>query len=216
MTAKIHKKILKKQLPADVENAFVNIANAIIDPSKNKMSICLVAGSKHNEGATFVSLNIARTLARQIGGRILWTDIHFQSEILRSSVSSEDSDSKVQSQYCGIDHSGIENLDLFLSDQWLGKPSEAVKISQIQHFFDHVSGDYDYIIWDGKPINLYPDSRAFAAIADSVLLVAQAHKTRREVIQKAKDSIVQRNGNFLGIVLNKRRFFIPNFIYRLL
>ena len=48
---------------------------------------------------------------------------------------------------------------------------------------------------------------------DGVVLVLEAEKTRWQVADKARESIENHGGKVLGVVLNKRRYYIPDFIY---
>jgi Mrp family chromosome partitioning ATPase len=49
---------------------------------------------------------------------------------------------------------------------------------------------------------------------DGVIFVVEAEKTRWPVALAAKEKIVSHGGNILGMVFNKRRFYIPEFVYR--
>jgi len=49
---------------------------------------------------------------------------------------------------------------------------------------------------------------------DGVVVVVEAEKTRWQVVENLKQKIENRGGNILGIVFNKRRFYIPDSIYR--
>jgi len=42
----------------------------------------------------------------------------------------------------------------------------------------------------------------------------EAERTRWEVAENARKSIKSGNGNVLGVVLNKRRYHIPNWLYK--
>jgi Mrp family chromosome partitioning ATPase len=48
---------------------------------------------------------------------------------------------------------------------------------------------------------------------DGVVLVVEAEKTRWPVAETVRDKIKNSGGNILGIVLNKRRYYIPDWIY---
>lgn len=52
--------------------------------------------------------------------------------------------------------------------------------------------------------------------ADGIFLVIRAEGTRPAVIVHAKTLVEQAGGRFLGAVLNRRRNYIPGFLYRLL
>jgi protein-tyrosine kinase len=47
-----------------------------------------------------------------------------------------------------------------------------------------------------------------------VVLVVQSGKTKREVVQRSLDMIAQFDGDVLGVVLNRKKYYIPDFIYR--
>jgi len=49
---------------------------------------------------------------------------------------------------------------------------------------------------------------------DGVVLVVEAEKTRWQVVESLKEKIENSGGNILGMVFNKRRFYIPENIYR--
>jgi Mrp family chromosome partitioning ATPase len=49
---------------------------------------------------------------------------------------------------------------------------------------------------------------------DGVVLVVEAEKTRWPVAENVRDKIKGSGGNILGIVLNKRRYYIPEWVYK--
>jgi Mrp family chromosome partitioning ATPase len=55
-----------------------------------------------------------------------------------------------------------------------------------------------------------------AALMDGVVLVVEAEKTRWEVANKVREALVQADANVLGVILNKRRFHIPEWLYKTL
>jgi hypothetical protein len=49
---------------------------------------------------------------------------------------------------------------------------------------------------------------------DTTLLVVEAERTRSVVAQNLRDRVLDVGGAIGGVVLNKQRYYIPNFIYR--
>jgi Mrp family chromosome partitioning ATPase len=47
-----------------------------------------------------------------------------------------------------------------------------------------------------------------------VILVVESGKTRRQVALTAKRKLEGAGGKILGVVLNKRRYYIPEFVYK--
>jgi Mrp family chromosome partitioning ATPase len=45
-------------------------------------------------------------------------------------------------------------------------------------------------------------------------MVVEAERTRSPIVDQARRSIESNGGRMLGVVLNKRRFHIPRFLYQ--
>ncbi len=72
---------------------------------------------------------------------------------------------------------------------------------------------FDLVVIDSSPATTSPDSIAMTRFADGVVLVLEAEKTRWQVATTVKERIVKNGGNVLGVIFNKRRFYIPESIY---
>ena len=79
---------------------------------------------------------------------------------------------------------------------------------------DAVASRYDWIVIDGPPVLESPDAATLGAVADGVVVVVQAGRTKRPVLTRSVDLMNRAGGRVLGIVLNRRRMEIPEFIYR--
>jgi len=53
-----------------------------------------------------------------------------------------------------------------------------------------------------------------ASSVDGVVVVVEAGQSRREEITNAQRTIEQAGGKFLGFVLNKRRYPVPEWLYK--
>jgi Mrp family chromosome partitioning ATPase len=73
---------------------------------------------------------------------------------------------------------------------------------------------YDTIVIDAPPVVLSPETPPIAPFADGVIMVVLCGKTKRETVQRSINLIEQFNGRVLGVVLNRKRYYIPDFIYR--
>ena len=47
-----------------------------------------------------------------------------------------------------------------------------------------------------------------------MVLVLEAGKTRKQVAVRAKQELEEAGGKLLGVVLNRRKFYIPEWIYK--
>jgi len=84
----------------------------------------------------------------------------------------------------------------------------------VRAFFTTVSAQFDWVIVDGAPVLESPESVDLAPLADGVILVIRSGKTKRPVVVRAVDLLRKSGARVMGSVLNRRRFEIPDFIYR--
>lgn len=75
---------------------------------------------------------------------------------------------------------------------------------------------YDVVIWDLMPIDAAPNSAAICKHTEGVVLVLHAGKTRWHSAKHTINALKFSGANILGVVLNKKKVYIPRWIYRLL
>jgi hypothetical protein len=75
---------------------------------------------------------------------------------------------------------------------------------------------YTKIIWDVPPLPSSPVSAMLARVADGVILVAQAGRTRWQTMKYCQEQVRHAGGQVLGVILNRKKSYIPNWLYRLL
>jgi Mrp family chromosome partitioning ATPase len=73
---------------------------------------------------------------------------------------------------------------------------------------------FDYVILDAPPVPAFPECLVLCAKVDGVVLVVESGKTRRQVALRARKQVEEVGGKVLGVVLNKRKYYIPEWIYR--
>lgn len=88
------------------------------------------------------------------------------------------------------------------------------EIVAFQRMMDVMRDQFDYIIVDAPPAHGFPETLAMASKVDGVILVIESGSTRQQVASKAKQRLESMGGKVLGVVLNKRRYHIPDFIYK--
>jgi len=73
---------------------------------------------------------------------------------------------------------------------------------------------FDLILIDSSSDANMLESIAFSCNVDGVVMVLEAGKTRRHVAESLKKKIQASGGLVLGVVLNKRRYYIPDVLYK--
>jgi Mrp family chromosome partitioning ATPase len=72
---------------------------------------------------------------------------------------------------------------------------------------------FDYVVFDGDSAMASSEAVILAKQFDGVVFVVECEKTKWEVLELAKEKITNVGGNILGVVLNRRRFYIPRGLY---
>jgi Mrp family chromosome partitioning ATPase len=73
---------------------------------------------------------------------------------------------------------------------------------------------FDNILIDCRSLHNASDAAVLASSVDGVVVVVEAGQSRREEIINAQRTIEQAGGKFLGFVLNKRRYPVPEWLYK--
>lgn len=93
-----------------------------------------------------------------------------------------------------------------------GRPNP-LKNDALQALLHQLKDHYDFVIMDGHSQIGSSDGPLLASVFDGAVLVVECEKTKWEVVQEASKKIALLGGQPLGIVLNKRRFYIPELLY---
>ena len=73
---------------------------------------------------------------------------------------------------------------------------------------------FDNILIDCRSLRVSSEAAVLSASVDGVAVVVAAGQTRRDEILNAQRTIENAGGKFLGFVLNKRRYPVPEWLYR--
>lgn len=73
---------------------------------------------------------------------------------------------------------------------------------------------FDNILIDCRSLKSSTDAAVLAGSVDGVVIVVDAGESRNDEILNAQRTIEAAGGNFLGFVLNKRRYPVPEWLYK--
>lgn len=79
---------------------------------------------------------------------------------------------------------------------------------------DALRVSFDNILIDCRSLKASSEAAVLAASVDGVVVVVKAGQTRRDEILNTQRTIETAGGKFLGFVLNKRRYPVPEWLYR--
>jgi len=74
--------------------------------------------------------------------------------------------------------------------------------------------EFEYAVIHGPPAGSSSEASLLGRLTDGIVLVLQAHSTRRATARKIKQALEAEEVNVLGTVLSERTFPIPTGLYR--
>ena len=74
--------------------------------------------------------------------------------------------------------------------------------ARLAPFFDRLRSQYDYVLIDTPPLNLFTDAALIGAHADATLLVARADRTERQALRFAVLQLQHVQATLAGAMLN--------------
>ncbi|MFH1148416.1 MAG: CpsD/CapB family tyrosine-protein kinase [Pseudomonadota bacterium] len=207
----------------DIENTmmgFYNTLEALSQKSDAKKSIIQFAGSREGEGTSTITKEFA-LFAGSAGGKsvlLLDADRGNPRQAYFFGISPNFGLEEVIKRGDSIDNAlyQVGNLNLklgLISTDTTSTPCIS-NSPEIDELFKLLRTRFDLVLIDSPPITASSDGLAIAYKADGVVLVVEADRTRWTVAKSATDQIVKHSGNVLGIIFNKRRYHIPDFIYK--
>lgn len=185
-----------------------------------RQSVILVTSATAGEGTSTVARNIATALCQAGLERVLLIDGNFRtpsqhkafglardggfSDVLKgeaplTSVITDDIGSGISVMTCGTK---------------VKSPSQVLTATAIEGATVALLSLYDWIIIDGSPATEFPDVASIGTACGGAILVIEAESTRSEVADEAKEILLGTGAKVLGAVLNRRRYHIPQSIYR--
>lgn len=188
--------------------------------AEQEIKTILILSSVHGEGASSVCSQFARSLAQGGEESVLLVDADLRTPRQHHFFDLEREDGLVEllegklSTDQVVKKTRQSNLFVVTAGGPTEDPSRLLGTPRLKEALTEWKQQYTYIICDSSPALAYADAIILARLANGVILVVQAGKTRWEVIRKAQDTLNNAKATLLGVVLNKRQYVIPKRIYR--
>lgn len=90
----------------------------------------------------------------------------------------------------------------------------SLKKDAVAAVLDQVSQKFAYVVLETSAVTSSPEAQVFLASANRVVLVVNAGETSRETAALAVRRIEQSQGQSPAIVLNRKQFHLPDFLYK--
>ena len=209
-----------------VEEQYHRLRRHLLPNSKHAATkVVMVAATDHGEGGTTTAAILASTLARSGNSKILLVDANLRTPALDEVFEQGQGhkllglSDKVLSEVSldqTIYQTDIPNLSFMPCGSSVISPSYMFDSEPIVAMLSVVREKFDFVIFDGSPLRDYSESSFLAGKMDGVILVVEAEHTKIEVVRKIRKDLESTGVTILGVVLNKKRNYIPDFLERFL
>ncbi|AIR90823.1 CpsD/CapB family tyrosine-protein kinase [Pseudomonas cremoricolorata] len=90
---------------------------------------------------------------------------------------------------------------------------ERLDPEHLRSLLAQLSARYRFVVIDSEAVYANADSLAIASLVDGVILVITAEQTRLEVAQATTQRLLQAGATVIGSVFNRRKYYMPKWLY---
>lgn len=213
------------EIPARVRQYYETLGEQLLqssDGSTEKPRVFAVVSCHRGEGVSTIAANLATWLAQRGNGDVLLVDANTAHPSVHRIFKK-----KLSPGLVDVLENGQGNGDAILSSpiqklHILSAGSRDVNLSEIfdsdrfSKRLSSIKGPYRFVVFDLPAVSQTSSVPRLAGLCDGVIIVVEAERLRWEVVQRMKERLVKAEADVLGVVLNKRRFPIPAWLYRTL
>ncbi len=210
-------------LPANMRRHYAVFREQLLLSANGSMQGHYVLGvisSSRCEGVSTVAANLASSLSEQGSGTILLVDANIRDpsihRIFRTRLSPGLVDVLLSGPKGEADDIIVRraaNLNVLTAGTANGTGAKAVAFDSLARYLESVKQNYRFVVVDMPALDEDNSTARLAGSCNGVVLVVETERLRWETVSKAKQYLQQLDANVLGVLLNKRRFPVPNWIY---
>ncbi len=195
-----------------ISESFRNLRSSIFLRLKSEKSkVILVTSSQPGDGKSFISFNLAASIA-SVGHKTIIVDCDLRRPVLHTKFDDDNSigvsnvmnkKENNKSDYCKIvKETSIENLFFIPAGPLLPNPSELIDLGVLDDLITFLKSKYDYIIIDTSPVAIVSDSIQLMKYASQILIVSRSNSTQKDILTNAIASLESNKIDNYEVILN--------------
>jgi capsular exopolysaccharide synthesis family protein len=193
-------------------------ASLLFAPAYSDVRTIAVTGTRHGEGATRVAVGLARALAGEGDTRVLLVEGNLRTPSFAQQLPIGKGPGLAE--FLGGEASAASLVaplrEWNLSVISAGFRPAVIDCEAVAGAVAEVMEQFDFVIIDLPPVNRYADASILAPKVDGVILVVEADRTPVVDAESAKKSLDRVGARIFGVVLNRRRSYVPATLQALL
>jgi capsular exopolysaccharide synthesis family protein len=179
--------------------------NLLFSTTDNPAKSVMVASSNPREGKSTVAANLAETLASE-QRRVVLVDANLRRPTLAKRLKVQEKPGLTDvltgaaSLESAIQATGSPGLFVITAGATTAGSSELLNSQAMRDLHTRLKDEYDFVVLDSPATLLAADSQVLAAVADSVIYVAQLGLTRKNALRYGLDLLRNAHARILGVV----------------
>lgn len=193
---------------SSISESFRNLRSALFLKLKSDESkIIIVTSSQPKDGKSFISLNLASSIA-SAGYKTIILDMDLRRPVLHEKLNESNSTgiANYMMKDKAIDEiirkTSIPNLSFIPGGPVLPNPSELIESGVLNDFIVRLKTSFDYVILDTPPVGIVSDPIQLMKYATQVLMVCRINATNKDLFANALDILDSNGYTNYEIVLN--------------
>lgn len=191
-----------------IAESFRNLRSVLLSKLKHeKTKVLLVTSSQPQDGKSFISYNLAASIA-SVGYKTIVIDCDLRRPVLHSKFKADNSSgissfmTKDSTTEKIIHKSNIENLSFIPGGPIIPNPSELIASGALDDLINFLKLNYEFIIIDAAPVGIVADSIQLMKYATHVLIIARCNYTRKDILSNAFETLNSNKICNYDVVLN--------------
>ncbi|MBO3460277.1 polysaccharide biosynthesis tyrosine autokinase [Aetokthonos hydrillicola Thurmond2011] len=174
--------------------------------SDKTLKVIVVSSAVKGEGKSYVAANLAVAIV-QMGRRVLLVDADMrlprQQQIWqRPNLMGLSHILVGQAELQTTAQEALVNLEVLTAGTVPPNPAALLDSQRMAGLLEEVARDYDFVIIDTPPLNMFPDAMLLSKLADGLLLVVRPGIVDSAAVSTARTLLDQSRSQVLGMVVN--------------
>ena len=192
----------------------------LVDVLEGVSKPIVLTSPRPKAGTSTVARAIARSFAENRGRRVILVDCDYRRSANGRGPSPYEqpglTDCVFNGGRAGIRETTLENLSYLPPGKAPESPPQFFETEEFQRSIHGLSQSYQHVIIDAPPVLSFSDVLVLCRHGYETLLVVNAGETRAGQVIEARTRIENAKGKIAGVILNRRPYYLPGFIYRML
>jgi len=180
-----------------------------------------VTASYEGEGSSTVAANLAISLAKNSREKVLLIDADLGNPCMGDIFCTLGEGKGLSDLLAGhvdyvepVQAPGHSRLMLLPAGSVPDEDAGSVDPKLMETVLAKYRDEFGYIVIDCPAVWRSNVPTRIATVVEGVILVVEAERVRVQIVERTKERLEEVNARILGVVLNKRRFYIPSWLYR--